>query len=223
MQERIRINYGVGMTPPRQSPLRARAVGAHDDSQPQRDQFRHWQRVPPTTPLRDLQTTSLLVIARDSRSGRLLRCSPALEAGSAQLVHADVRRPNAIRMLEMDDDSPIGEQARALLAEADHVVAIPHITWKHFDGGMRWRTPATVLVALVTALAVVLLAPPWGVATALPVAAATGLLTWLVLRRRVPTTIAPFDGQQHGAIDVLAHARHSTQHAPGSDFPPPRD
>lgn len=196
------------MTPPRlpqqtDSPS-GTGSGPHND----RAVFPLWQTISPCTALSDLYTTSLLVVTNGSSSGVLVRCSPGQEKGSAVLVHASTRRPDSLHMLEMDDDSPIGEQAHALAdARSAQVLAIPHITWRRPAAGLAWRTPITLLVVLLSVTGVLLLGPPLSTASALPIAAATGLLAWLLLRGRVPTSIASSDGTPTDVANVVAYAQ----------------
>lgn len=151
-----------------------------------------WQRIPPATPVRDLYRTSLLACTDDAGSGILLRCGAGLEDGSATLIHAPSINPNALTMTSVDDDTQIAAQAQLLLGNSTvHVVAIPHITWKNLGGGLPRRTPIAAAIALL--VAVVLYIPPLSLSAwvALPAGAVLGLLTWLLLRERVPTTIGP--------------------------------
>lgn len=151
-----------------------------------------WQLIPPATPVRDLYRTSLLACTDDPSSGILLRCGAGLEDGSATLVHAPSMRPDALTMTSVDDDTQIAAQAQLLLGNSTvHVVAIPHITWKNLGGGLPRRTPIAAAIALL--VAVVLFIPPLSMSAwvALSAGVGLGLLTWLLLRERVPTRIGP--------------------------------
>lgn len=174
--------------------------------------FATWEPVPPTTELSDLFTTSLLVLTDKNGPGILLRCSAGLEAGSAVIVHASTSRPSSLHMTGVDDNTQIGEQAQALVpARVVQVVAIPHITWGHPDPqGRRWRTPVVALGVLVSAVAIALVHPPLTVIPAIPGAALVGLLLWLLLRRKVPTGIAPDGDLQLDVKDVLRHVLSRT-------------
>lgn len=194
------------MTPPRLPRQSEFPAATPNTSRDHRGAFGCWQTVPPTTALSDLYTTSLLIVSQGQPSGVLVRCTAGMDEGSAVLVHADTSRPNAVRLLEMDDDAHIGEQARGLASHGlVQVLVIPHITWQHPGTGVPWRTPAAILIALVAALAVIMLGPPLSVAATLPVAAVTGSLAWLLLRGRVPTSIAPVDDMPMAVQGIVGH------------------
>ncbi len=152
--------------------------------------FPIWQSIPPTTTVRDLYRTSLLACTDEPGSGVLLRCSPGLEDGTTNVVHARASRPDALRMTGIDDDTQIDAQARLLLgASKVHVVAIPHITWKSLGGGLPWRIPFAAAIGVLSA--VLMYVSPLSLSTWVPVtvAAGLGLLMWLLLRERTPTRI----------------------------------
>lgn len=170
--------------------------------------FAIWETIPPATELRELFTTSLLVHTNHQGPGVLLRCSAGLEEGSAVVVHASTSQPNVWHMAGVDDDTQIGSQAQALIpASAVRVVAIPHITWRHPERrGRRWRTPVVALGVLASGVSISLLHPPLTALAAIPVAALVGLVLWLLLRRQVPTGVAPDGGVQVHVNEVVHHA-----------------
>lgn len=169
--------------------------------------FTPFDDVPPTTALRDLFTTSLLVHTDSSNTGVLVRCSAGVDEGSALVVHAGTGRPNAVRMLQLDDETPIGVEARALLPDpAVRVVAIPHISWHHLlPRGRPWRITAVVTGVLASLIPLSLMRPPLSAAVAIPISALVGLLIWLVLRQQVPTSITPVDGLELDPSSIVAH------------------
>lgn len=166
--------------------------------------FPPWQSVPHTTKLQNLFSTSLMVHEHQAASGILLRCSPGLEEGSATIVLATTRRPNALGMIGVDDETQIGYQAQALLgSDRVHVVAVPHITWKSLGNGLPWRTPIAVATALLIALLTYLPPLSWSPWAAVPLAAVLGMVAWLLLRERHPTRIGPPEAAPMTADDVV--------------------
>lgn len=152
--------------------------------------FPPWQLIPPSTAVRDLYRTSLLVCTDEPGSGVLLRCNTGLKDGSATVVHAKMDRPNKVRMMGVDDDSQIAHEAQRLLGDATvHVVSIPHIAWTRLGGGLPSRTPLAVTIALLTATLLYFSPLPLTTWAAIPVATALGLAMWLLLRDRIPTRI----------------------------------
>lgn len=168
--------------------------------------FAPWHTVPPTTPLRDLLTTSLLIHDRHSASAMLVRCSPGMEEGSATVVLATTQRPNALSMLGVDDGGQIGHHAQELL-DTRHVqvVAIPHIAWKSVGRGLRWRTPVAVGAAL---LATALLYVPVALTLwwALAAGVAVGVVMWFLLRERTGTRVTTPDGATMSVEEVVRRA-----------------
>lgn len=172
-----------------------------------------WQRIPPATPVRDLYKTSILACTDDPGSGILLRCGAGMEDGSTTLIHASSTYPSALTMTSVDDDAHIEAQAQLLLGNSVvHVVAIPHITWKNLGGGLPRRTPIAAVIALLTA--VVLYLPPLALSAwvAVPVGVALGVLAWLLLRERVPTTIGEPDSAAMTVEAVVERVRLTIGH-----------
>lgn len=156
--------------------------------------FPIWQSIPPTTPLQDLYRTSLLMCSDAPGSEILLRCSSGLEDGRTTVVHATARRPDALRMVCVGDDTQIAEQAQMLLGDSKvHVVAVPPIAWKTLGGGLPRRTRIAAVIALLTGI--LLCTPPITLSpwVAVPLALGLGLLVRLLLRERIPTRIVPTD------------------------------
>lgn len=177
--------------------------------------FTPWQTIPTTTAVRELFTTSLLLSADDPPSGVLVRCSPGLHEGSATVVHATIRRPNALRMLGVDDDIQVDALAQVLLGNSHvQIVAIPHITWKSVGRGLPWRTTIAAVGALLTAL--LLSTPPLSFTpwTALPLGTSVGMMAWLLLRRRVPTRIGPRETPLMTVDDVVKRITSSQDDIP---------
>ncbi len=176
-----------------------------------------WQLVPPTTQVRDLFSTSLLIFSPDASPGILARFSTGLDEGTATAVLATTRRPDALAMMGIDDDERIGKQAQTLLGvERADVMAIPHITWKRLGKGLAWRTPITGVVALFTAA--LLYVPPlsWSPWAITPIAVFLGLIVWLLLRERIPTSIGPPDAPHISVDDVVKRATFSHIEVPRS-------
>ena len=196
------------MTPPRLALESAAPVDAHGSSRTGHQGFRFWEPIPLTTAVNELFTTSLLALPHTPGRGVLLRCSAGLKEDSAVLVLADAARPNAVRMLGVESDTSIGDQAREVMGcDPLAVLAIPHITWKRPGSGRRWRTPVTILIALMSAALVLILDLPLGLAAAVLVAALAGSLTWLLMRRNIPTLIGPVGGFQLSVGSVVEHAQ----------------
>lgn len=195
------------MTPPRLALEDAPTTDAHSSSRNMNRGFRFWEPVPPTTEMSDLFATSLLALPKKPGRGVLMRCSAGLKDGSAVMVLADAARPNALRMLGVESDTSIGDQAQAVVGGGPvTVLAIPHITWKRPGAGRPWRTTVTVLSALVASALVLMLDLPLGIAAAVPVAAVVGSLMWLLMRRSIQTQIDPVGGSQLSVGSVVEHA-----------------
>lgn len=185
--------------------------------------FPLWQYIPPTTAVRDLYETSLLACTDEPNSGILLRCSTGLAEGSTTVVHALAKRPNAVRMMGIDDDTQIAAQAQILLGDSRvHVVSIPHIAWKSLGGGLPRRTPIAVAIAVLTAVALSIPPVSLSVWVSVPVAALTGLLTWFLLRVRIPTRIGPPEAPPMAVDTVLERAMLSVSGLPRSGTAVPR-
>ncbi len=166
-----------------------------------------WQRIPPTTAVRDLYRTSLLAYTDDPRSGVLLRCGAGLEDGSTTIVHATVKRPNVLTMTSVDDDTDIAAQARLLIGDSTvHLVATPHISWQYLGKGLPQRTPIAAVIALLATVLMLMSPMALSVWFALPLAAALGMLAWLLLRERIPTRIGSPDGPPMTASAVVERA-----------------
>ena len=167
--------------------------------------FPIWQSIPPTTAVRDLYSTSLLLCTDDPDSGILFRCGSGLKDGTTTVVHAPTRRPNALSMVSLDHDTQIAEQAQILLGDSKvHVVAIPTIAWKTLGGGLPRRTRIAAVITIL--LAVFLYIPPLTLSlwVAVPLSMALGVLVRLMLRERIPTTIGPSNASTKNVESVVA-------------------
>ncbi len=195
------------MTPPRLALESAPVTAAHSFSWNKHRRFRFWEPIPPTTAMSDLFATSLLALPKKPGRGVLMRCSAGLKDGSAVMVLADAARPNAVRMLGVESDTSIGDQAQAVVGGGSvTVLAIPHITWKRPGAARRWRTPTTIISALVASALVLMLDLPLGIAAAVLVAAVVGSLMWLLMRKSIQTQIDPIGGTQLSVGSVVEHA-----------------
>lgn len=184
--------------------------------------FPIWQSIPPTTEVRDLHTTSMLLCTDAPGSGILLRCGSGLKDGKTTVVHAPARRPNALEMMGLDDDTQIAQQAQILLGDSKvHVVAIPPVAWKTLGRGLPRRTRIAVVIALLTAILMYippLALSPW---VAIPLAAGLGLLVRLFLRERISTRIDPSEAGAMTVDEVVArvmlsvHGVHLAEPADG--------
>lgn len=183
--------------------------------------FPPWQTVPHSATLHDLLSTSLLIQDQGATSGILLRCSAGLEPGSVIILMATTGRPNVLGMMDVDGETHIGDEARALLRSSHaNVLAVPHITWKSWGQGLPWRTPIAAAVGVLAA--VLMYVPPlsWNPWAVVPLAAVMGVVVWLLLRERLPTTIGPPETAPMTVSDVVRRAigcAGSASHVPSSD------
>lgn len=177
--------------------------------------FPIWESVPPTTPVRDLYRTSLLLCTEKPDSAILLRCGSGLEDGETTIVYAPARHPSALSMMGLDHDTQIAEQAQLLLGDPKvHAVAVPPIAWKTLGGGLPRRTRIAAVISIL--LAVFLYLPPLALSlwVAVPLSAVLGLLVRLLLRERIPTKIGSSDDSMMTVDEVVERVMLSLQCVP---------
>lgn len=154
--------------------------------------FPFWVPLPPETQLSELTATSLLVTRQDY--SRAVVCTVSPSDGRFTLrwaVLPDLQQDHVWQT----DAGRFHDRSSALgMGRAYDVVAIPPVQWRTGGRGVRARVPVTVLLSLVTAIALLTLGGVQGAALAIPAAAGVALLAWLVLREPRPTRILTAGG-----------------------------
>ncbi|MEO7589409.1 MAG: hypothetical protein ABIS84_15425 [Arachnia sp.] len=170
--------------------------------------FQLWETIPPETIVADLLGTSVLIHTDHPTHGIVATFRLNEDIGNVIMQFARVETMDSTGMLNLPSSRRIRDPAASFFSGGRvRVVAMPPLEWKRPGVGMKWRTPAVMVISLITGLTCALAGTTLLAGAAIPLAALAGGLAWLVLRRQEPAGIRTAGSLHLDGGNVVEYAR----------------
>lgn len=170
--------------------------------------FTPWRPIPTTTILADLLGTSVLIHGENGNEGVMATFTILSDTGNIVMRVARTPDLDSSGILTFPANTPLMTPASKYFPTTDlRVVALPPVSWKHRQEGIRHRTPVVLATAALVLIGMIALATPLTAALAIPVAAGVAGSLWLMLRKVSPTRIPMPGTLQLDGSNVVDYAQ----------------